>query len=130
MSVPAVAAIRLGFTPGAQCGWHWNFAWPRGRWHGARPVHLRDRLFGDDVEPELTLSMEDWGRLQSALIDASFWALEARDDRLGLDGAWWTIEGRRKEIYRCARRWSPDGAIWRLGRMFFDLAGLTHVKIY
>jgi hypothetical protein len=74
-------------------------------------------------------ALSDWRPLQDALIDAAFWALDARDDQIGFDGAWWTIEGRRKDIYRYVHRWCPGGAIWHLGRLFFDLAGLTHVEI-
>ena len=50
----------------------------------------------------------------------------------GLDGAFWTIEGRRKDVYRAARRWSPDGAIYDLGKLFFEFAGspLRRIEIY
>jgi hypothetical protein len=53
--------------------------------------------------------MSGWGRLQDALIAASFWALDPEELRLGLDGSDWLIEGRRKDIYRAVSRWSPDG---------------------
>jgi hypothetical protein len=32
----------------------------------------------------------------------------------------WLIEGRRKDIYRAVSRWSPDGAIYDLGKLFLD----------
>jgi hypothetical protein len=69
--------------------------------------------------------------LQDALIRASFWTLDIRDDRIGFDGATWTIEGRRRDIYHVVERWSPDyDAIWRLGRLLFDLAGFTQIRLY
>jgi hypothetical protein len=90
--------------------------------------HPYDFITGD-FGSDLTLTMSDWRRLQDALVDASFWALDVRDDRIGFDGATWTIEGRRKEICRIVERWCPGGAIWHLGPVFFDLAGLTHIEI-
>ena len=50
-------------------------------------------------------------------------ALERHGEAHGLDGAYWTIEGRRKDIFRAVHRWSPHGAIHDLGRLFFALAG-------
>jgi hypothetical protein len=64
--------------------------------------------------------------LQDTLIAASFWVLESdgidgRSDgdeqrtiaaiigSRGLDGSDWLFEGRRKNIYRAASRWSPRG---------------------
>jgi hypothetical protein len=38
--------------------------------------------------------------LQDALIAANFWALEPHGEAHGLDGAYWTIEGRRRDIFR------------------------------
>ena len=64
-----------------------------------------------------------WNRLEAALLGAGFWALEPYKTQFGLDGATWTIEGRRRDVYRVVERWSPRGAIYDLGRTFFDLAG-------
>jgi hypothetical protein len=76
------------------------------------------------------LTLADWGRLQEALIAA----LDEEGPLLrGLDGAFWTIEGRRKDIFRAVSRWSPrDEAVHDLGRLFFDLAGppLVEIKLY
>jgi hypothetical protein len=81
------------------------------------------------------LTLADWGRLQEALIAASFWALDPDEGPLarGLDGAFWTIEGRRKDIFRAVSRWSPcDELVHDLGRLFFDLAGppLAEIRVY
>jgi hypothetical protein len=85
----------------------------------------------DDAPPIVPLTLADWGRLQEALIAASFWALDPDEGPLarGLDGAFWTIEGRRKNIYRAANRWSPRGAIYDLGRLLFELARPPLAKI-
>jgi hypothetical protein len=88
----------------------------------------------DEAPPAVSLTLADWARLQQALFDASFWVFGANEGPLmrGLDGAFWTIEGRREDIYRAASRWSPGGALNSLGRLFFELAGspLAKVRIY
>jgi hypothetical protein len=76
---------------------------------GSRCVRTITHSFiPDDVLRDTALLMSDWRRLQDALILASFWALDMRDDRIGFDGARWIIEGRRKDIYRFVHRWSPN----------------------
>jgi hypothetical protein len=69
------------------------------------------------------LERADWDRLEAALVTAGFWALDPCKGKFGLDGATWTIEGRRRDVYRVVERWSPGSAIYDLGRTFFDLAG-------
>jgi len=83
-----------------------------------RPSH-----FARTERSDASLTVADWARLQAALIAANFWALEPHGEAHGLDGAYWTIEGRRKDIFRAVHRWSPHGAIHDLGRLFFALAG-------
>jgi hypothetical protein len=105
------------------------------------------RYSGSGVVP---LAPADWDRLQDALIAASFWSLDpdgidwpsdgdeqrtiaAIIGSRGLDGSDWLFEGRRKDVYRAASRWSPrGGALYDLGRLFFELAGppLAKVRIY
>ena len=84
-----------------------------------RPSH-----FARTERSDVSLTVADWTRLQDALIAANFWALERHGKAHGLDGAYWTIEGRRKDIFRVVHRWSPHGAIHDLGRLFFALARL------
>ncbi len=83
----------------------------------------RPSQFARTERCEASLTPCDWARLQDALIAANFWALEPHGEAHGLDGAYWTIEGRRKDIFRAVHRWSPHGAIHDLGRLFFALAG-------
>jgi hypothetical protein len=101
-------------------------------------VELRSRVLGRSrlrrEEPLVsgTLSPNDWEKLQQALAISDFWSLDATDDRIGLDGAQWLIEGRRGNIYHSVDRWCPRGAIYDLGRLFFALAGpaLAHIQLY
>jgi hypothetical protein len=78
------------------------------------------------------LSPDDWQKLQGALYGSGFWNLEAADEQLGLDGAWWLIEGRLGDIYHSIERWSPQGSVRDLGRLFFALAGspLAEIELY
>jgi hypothetical protein len=80
----------------------------------------------------MALPATDWSTLCRALDAAKFWSLDASENRYGLDGANWLIEGRRKDIYHAVRRWSPYGEIHDLGRLFFAMAGspLADVKLY
>jgi hypothetical protein len=36
----------------------------------------------------------------------------------------------RRHDYHYISRWSPDDALWDLGRFFFDVAGLAEVRLY
>jgi hypothetical protein len=80
----------------------------------------------------VALSLNDWEKLQPALMISNFWSLDTADERVGLDGAQWLIEGRRGDIYRSVERWSPQGEVHNLGRLFFALAGppLASVELY
>ncbi len=90
----------------------------------------RPSQFARTERCEASLTPCDWARLQDALIAANFWTLDPHAEAHGLDGACWTIEGRRKNIFRAAHHWSPGGELRDLGRLLFDLAGLNKVKIY
>jgi hypothetical protein len=82
-----------------------------------------------DAPPVVPLTLADWARLQDALVAASFWTLDPVEERFGLDGSDWLIEGRRKDIFRAVRRWSPRQALYELGQLFFELAGLPLAKV-
>jgi len=86
----------------------------------------------DASAPLMTLSTVDWDQLQRRLDVASFWSLDPDSSDMGLDGASWLIEGRRKDAYHSIYRWSPSGPLFDLGRLFFDLAGrpLAEVELY
>ena len=75
------------------------------------------------------LSMTDWALIEDAVVAAEFWLLDKCSGARGLDGATWSIAGRRRREYHFVTRWSPQGALWDLGRLLFDLAGLEEVRI-
>jgi hypothetical protein len=115
------AVVRIG-EPDSEITLRWVYHWFR----APSP---------DDSPPSVPLTLADWTRLQEAFIAASFWALDPDEGPLarGLDGAFWTIEGRRKDMFRAVSRWSPrDEAVHDLARLFFDLAGppLGEIKLY
>ena len=89
-------------------------------------------LAADDSPKEKALSAGDWSRLLDALMAANFWSIDSADNRMGLDGAQWLIEGRRGNVYRGLSRWSPDDEVYCLGRSFFHLAGppLSRMRLY
>ncbi len=124
----------------------YRFLW-KSSFNGAALVHiaragdsvgLRSQVLGRSRlrlrEPPLSsaLSLDDWEELQRALTISDFWSLDADDEQFGLDGAQWLIEGRRGDIYRSVRRWSPRGAVYDLGRLFFAFAGrpLADLRLY
>ena len=80
---------------------------------------LRQRVLSNS----LLLVPDDWETLQCALKTCNFWALDTTEERFGLDGAWWLIEGCRADVYHSVSRWCPRGAFRDLGRLFFALAG-------
>jgi hypothetical protein len=77
-------------------------------------------------------SPADWAGLQRALLDSRFWSLPPHDDRIGLDGAWWTIEGYLGNRYHSVERWCPPGGLRKLGKLFFAIAGshFASVELY
>ena len=75
------------------------------------------------------LSMTDWALIEDAVVAAEFWFLDKCGGQRGLDGATWYIAGRRRREYHFVTRWSPRNALWDLGRLLFDLAGLEEVRI-
>ena len=75
----------------------------------------------------------DWKCPEEAVLAAKFRALDAvlKFD-FDFDGATWLIEGRRRDVYRTVRRWSPGGAIYDLRRVFLDIAGpsIADIRLY
>jgi hypothetical protein len=88
--------------------------------------------FGGDGRYRRHIDPLEWTRLEAALVAARFWSLEPHELPAGLDGAAWTVEGRRRDVYRPVKRWSPSGALYDLSRAFFDLAGppIATMRLY
>jgi hypothetical protein len=76
------------------------------------------------------VSRSTWVRLEDAVVAANFWMLDAHGGRYGLDNSMGCFASRHRGNYYLIRRWSPDDALWDLGRLFFDLAGLDEVRLY
>jgi hypothetical protein len=76
------------------------------------------------------LAPSEWSRLEDAVAAANFWMLDEYGGSYGLDGSTWRFAGRRRQDYHYISRWSPDDALWDLGRFFFDMAGLAAVRLY
>ena len=78
------------------------------------------------------LRCTDWERLEDAVVAANFWTL-GKEDLFNhfsvIDGATWTIAGHRHRQYHVVKRRSPDDALYDLGRLMFDLVGLTDVSL-
>ena len=91
--------------------------------------HRHDR-FGKIRRSRVRLAPAVWLRLEDAIVAANFWMLDEHGGRHGLDGSTWRFAGRRRHDFHYISRWSPDDALWGLGRLFFDVAGLAEVRLY
>jgi hypothetical protein len=77
------------------------------------------------VERELNLAQ--WAALTDAIERLGFWRLPtaAAEDRGGLDGSQWIIEGRTGATYHVVDRWSSRSGSYRdVGLLFLETAGL------
>jgi hypothetical protein len=86
-----------------------------------------------DVERfNATLTIDEWRRLQNALIEANFWSLERSIypvDIAILDGYELVVEGRRNNAYTATLMVNPRAAELRqLGQVAFDMAGLASIR--
>jgi hypothetical protein len=56
---------------------------------------------------------------------ANFWDLPVRDERFGLDGTTFIIEGVKDGKYQVVKRWSPEqGAYWDAAAFLLEFANL------
>ncbi|MFZ2006760.1 MAG: hypothetical protein WB697_02220 [Stellaceae bacterium] len=46
-----------------------------------------------------------------------------------MPGLHWRVAGRRRHDFHLVKRWSPRDRLYDLGRLLFDLAGLTEVRM-
>ena len=76
------------------------------------------------------LTIADWARVEDAVVAAGFWLLDEDWPNLGsMGGAKWMIAGRRRHDYHVVKRLNPRDALYDLGRLMFDLAGLDEVRL-
>lgn len=130
--------LALQHTPGDEAYW---FCWDSS--HGQATIRVaklgdavmvfreyREDRFGKIRRYRAMLTQGSWSRLEDAIIAANFWMLDEDGGRHGLDGSTWRFAGRRRRDFHHIRRWSPDGTLWHLGRLFFGLAGLAKVRLH
>jgi hypothetical protein len=55
-----------------------------------------------------TLSERESARFRALLTEVQFWGQQPPDERIGLDGAQWVLEGRRGQDYHVWEVWSPE----------------------
>lgn len=91
---------------------------------GFQPGRLIDRraaaLTGETVRAVL-----------EGLERADFWHSRIADDRMGIDGAYWIIEGAKNGAYRVDERWSPkEGPFRETALLMLSLSGLDVGRVY
>jgi hypothetical protein len=101
---------------------------PRSSRTGANCNVLRDVLVHFWRCRLLCWGGEDWTCFEDALAAADFWSPHRDDFRRRLDGACWTILGRRNGLSHVVHRWSPCGPVYNLGRRFIELAELNEIR--
>lgn len=73
----------------------------------------------------ISISQQQVTNFLHLLDKANFWHLPAGDERVGLDGATWTIEGVKDGKYQVVERWSPEEGPYREAALFMlELADL------
>ena len=87
--------------------------------------------FGKARRSRGALSRSEWSLVEDAVVAADFWMLDEHSPARGftLGGTTWSLAGRRRCDYHFITRRSPGGALWELGRLLFDLAGLEAIRL-
>jgi hypothetical protein len=89
-------------------------------------------MFSEPERFRALLTEGDWERVQAAIAAADFWSLPRLVEPCGiyLDGFHLLVEGRRGERFHASRFRQPDvEEHWRLGRLAFDLSGLSDTDL-
>jgi hypothetical protein len=66
----------------------------------------------------ISISQQQVTNFLHLLDKANFWHLPARDERVGLDGAIWIIEGVKDGKYQVIERWSPEEGTYLEAALF------------
>lgn len=79
---------------------------------------------------QVVLDNGQTNKLLAAMQDSGFWDMPTKDERIGLDGSEWIIEGVKDGTYHIVNRWTPEkGPIYDLGNTFVRLCGPQFVEI-
>lgn len=93
------------------------------------------------INEQKIISMYEWNVFKSIIEKTSFWELQERDGRSGLDGSSWVIEGSKRhntkadkpeQIYKAVYRWSPldNDELKQIGTHLLKFSGKNYGKIY
>jgi len=83
------------------------------------------------VASEFEISQSDWNNIVTNLVANNFWTYPTSDNRKGLDGATWVLEGYKPTKDKCTLknyhrigRWSPnDTTFIAMCKLFYDQKG-------
>jgi hypothetical protein len=91
----------------------------------------RPSAFGKRRRSHGIVSSADWALIEVAVVRSRFWLLDEQEaGGLRLGGARWYFAGRRGPDFHFISRRSPRDALWDLGRLLFDVAGLSEIRLY
>jgi hypothetical protein len=127
--------LRAALEPSLSCGrgpdgFAYRFLWLRS---AHRPISIRIEKEGPlfalhaveldgagGSEPggivrriDRALSPAERDKFQARLAAVGFWELRKNQDRFGLDGAQWILEGAEDDRYQVVERWSPGPGAYR-----------------
>jgi hypothetical protein len=140
--------LRAMLEPSLSCGerrdgFAYRFLWLRSFHH---PISVRIEKSGSSVSlnaveidgtggrapggivkwTQRTLSPAEQDRFLTKLKQVGFWEMRKNQDRFGMEGAQWIVEGAENGQYRVVDRWSPGPGAYRdLCAILLDLAGVT-----
>jgi hypothetical protein len=69
------------------------------------------------------LTANEWSLVVSGVEEMEFWETTVVEDRRGMDGALWMLEGRKGDDYKAISRWNPpDGPFKAFCQLLLKLA--------
>ena len=98
-------------------------------------VTIQDQIIKADRKADIilnqiiNLSEKEWIEFENILDNCSFWTTTPFNERWGLDGSKWTLEGHLKNGYWFVNRWSPEDSIKKAGLYLISKSGLKE-EIY
>ncbi len=107
-----------------------------------KPMHriLDDSCIIITKNKETLVDDDHWYEFLDLIDDNEFWSLRKKDNRLGLDGSGWTIEGLRSDFsrgnnyqnYHLIERWTPkkEHGARKIGEYLIKLSGENIGKVY
>ena len=80
---------------------------------------------------ERRLSKQEVSNIRRLLSKAQFWKPQPSDERIGLDGAQWILEGKREDSYHMWDVWSPErvGVYGDFRKLCLELVRLSRLMV-